>query len=90
MEWLSKKTNKNLQCDEHLIMWGNVNVMVSEKYILSRATKVDRFYDLIFILKPVLMLCIYIYIKQQESTKYYQWFSIDGRLHRILIFFFIV
>ena len=30
--------------------------MVSEKYILSRATKVDRFYDLIFILKPVLML----------------------------------
>ena len=34
--------------------------MVSEKYILSRATKVDRFYDLIFILKPVLMLCIYI------------------------------
>ena len=35
--------------------------MVSEKYILSRATKVDRFYDLVFILKPVLMLCIYIY-----------------------------
>lgn len=45
--------------------------MVSEKYIVSRATKVDILYDPNFILKPVLILCIYIY-NWQEYTTYHQ------------------
>lgn len=51
---------KNYSVEEYLIIWGNVNdIIVGEKYILSRVIKVGLFYDFNFIFKFVFIFCIY-------------------------------
>lgn len=61
--------------------------MVNEKHILSRVIKVDIFYDANFTLKPVLTLCIYVYITGRNPQNSTSGFSIHGRLYRYCIFF---